>query len=216
VTRAIPLAKRSTLLVVGSLVSTLCYALTIRARIGLGPLYAVQDGIAGHIGITIGQAVMLVGIALVAACLALRSWPGPGTIALPFLGGFLLDRLLPHLPEIHGLPLQLAVVAAASWVMALGGAIIIRASVGIAALDGVMMGIHRIWGRPLAPIRLAMEGVMLVAGWLLGGTVGLGTVITGLLIGPGLQFWVDVLGGDPAVARRTTPSAAHPSVTLVD
>lgn len=179
---------------VGCAISTVCYALTIRATLGLGPLYAVQDGISRLLHISVGSAVMVVGVALVALAVGLRSWPGPGTLILPFLGGAGLDALLPHLPVLHGIPFRLAVVVLASWLMGLGGALIISARVGAAALDAVMLGLHRIMGRPLAPVRLAMEVTMLFTGWLLGGAVGVGSVITGLVIGPAMQFWMGRVG----------------------
>lgn len=185
------------LLVAGSLLSTLCYAFTIRADLGLGPLFTVQDGLAGRTGMSIGQAVMMVGVIVVVLSAGLRSWPGIGTLALPFLGGA-LDWMLPYVPEVHGTPLRVAVVAAATWLMALGGAVIMRAALGPAALDGVMLGLQRIVGLELAPTRLLMEAAMLAGGWVLGGAVGLGTVITGLLIGPGMQFWLRVLSDGAA------------------
>ena len=80
--------------------------------------------------------------------------------------------------------------------MALAGALMIRASVGVASYDAVMLGLRRLLGAPLSPIRLAMEAIALLAGWFLGGAIGVGTVITGLLIGPGIQFWLAIIG-DP-------------------
>jgi uncharacterized membrane protein YczE len=155
-------------------------------------------------GLSIGHAVMVVGVALVIIALALRSWPGPGTLLLPFMGGAMLDALVPNIPEVHGLVIRVLVVLVATWFMALGGALVIRASVGVAAYDAVMLGLRRVAGRPLAPIRLAMELTMLGCGWSLGGSLGVGTVMTGVLIGPGLQFWIKILGGrDP---RFLTPS----------
>ena len=191
------LISRAGLAAAGCLISTFCYAVTIRAELGLGPLFAVQDGLARHTGITIGRAVMVVGVVLIVLAVCLRSWPGLGTLALPFLGGAALDLMLPHLPVLHGGVVRLSAVVVASWVMALGGAMVIRAAVGVEALDAVMLGLNRIFARPLMSTRLAMEATMLVAGWLLGGAIGLGTVITGLLIGPGLQFWCRVLGATP-------------------
>jgi uncharacterized membrane protein YczE len=178
------------LLVVGTAISTVCYALTIRAGLGLGPLYVAQDGLSRTLGMSIGHAVMLSGVALIGAAMVLRSWPGPGTLILPFLGGFMLDAMLPWIPDIHGWVLRGAVVIVATVVMALGGALVINAAIGVSGYDAVMLGFHRILGRPLAPIRLVMEFTIFVAGWALGGAVGVGTVVTGLLIGPGLQFWV--------------------------
>ena len=212
------LPGRATMLVTGELVATLCYALTIKAGLGLGPLFVLQVGVARLAGIAIGTAVIVVGFALVGLSMSLRSWPGPGTLLLPVLGGLSLDAMLPHLPTLHGWLLRLATVVVATWVMALGGALVIRASVGVDAYDAVMMGLHRIVGRPLGPIRLAMEATALAAGWLLGGPVGVGTVITGLLIGPGLQFWMRVVGAPTGAGRPPVPdpgsgTAALPATT---
>ena len=99
-----------------------------------------------------------------------------------------------------GAALTVGPVLAATWTMALAGALMIRASVGVAAYDAVMLGLRRILGRPLSPIRLVMEASALLAGWMLGGSIGAGTVITGLLIGPGIQFWLGVVG-DPHDGR---------------
>lgn len=187
------LVTRVASLLVGCCISTFCYALTIRASLGLGPLFVVQQGVARIIGTGIGQGVMVVGVVMVLVALALRSWPGPGTLALPFLSGGLLDLIVPHVPAISGLGLRLAVVAAATWGMALGGALIIGAAVGVAAYDAVMLGLRRLSGRSLRIVRLAMELTMLGCGWLLGGSVGVGTAITAVLIGPGMQFWLGVL-----------------------
>ena len=204
-------ASRIVLLVAGSTLSTLCYAVTIKASLGLGPLFVLQDGLSRRLGIAIGTAVIVTGFGLVVVALALRPrpGPGPGTIVLPVLGGITLDAVLPYTPTLHGWPVRLAGVVLATWLMALGGALVIRASVGIAAYDAVMLGLRRVFGSALAPTRVAMESAALVAGWLLGGAVGIGTVVTGLLIGPGIAFWLRVLPGpDPAHLRR--PRFAEP------
>jgi uncharacterized membrane protein YczE len=153
----------------------------------------VQQGVSRHLDITLGHAVMVVGATLCVIAALLRMWPGPGTVALPFIMGFYLDAFLPHTPTPHGIVLRLVVVAAATWMMALGGAIIIRARVGAAAPDLCMLAISKRTGRSNRGVRLAMEGSWLVMGWLLGGTIGVGTVITGLLIGPALHFWIQRL-----------------------
>jgi uncharacterized membrane protein YczE len=108
---------------------------------------------------------------------------------------------------IHSVPLQIVTVLAATWVMALGGALMVRARIGFAAYDGIMLGLHRLLGHPLAPIRIAMEAVALVVGWILGGAAGVGTVITGVLIGPALQFWLRAVGADLARATASPATA---------
>jgi uncharacterized membrane protein YczE len=194
------LPRRALLLLAGSFVSTLCYAVTIRAGLGLGPLYAVQQGVARQAGTSIGHGVMIVGCILLVLALALRGPLGAGTIVLPFLGGTLLDLLLPSIPAVSGVALRLGADLAASWVMALGGALVIRASVGIASLDAIMLALHRLLRSPVVLVRGGMEFIMLVTGWVIGGSIGVGTVITGLVIGPALQLWLRLLSvSAPAV-----------------
>ncbi len=178
----------------GCTICTVSYAITVRAAIGLGPLFAVQDGVSQIAHITLGHAVMVVGVVLLALSAAFGERPRVGTFAMPFIGGVILDAVLPHVPSIHGIVWQLVAVVAATWAMCLGGALVISSEVGMAAIDGVMMGLHRLTGRTLAQVRLTMELSMLVGGWLLGGAIGVGTVITGALVGPALQFWLGVLG----------------------
>jgi uncharacterized membrane protein YczE len=183
---------------------------TIQAGLGLGPLFVLQDGVARHVGFALGTSVIVTGFAFVAVSMALRYRPGPGTLVLPVLGGLTLDALLPHVPTLHGWPLQAIAVVLATWFMSLGGAMVIRASVGVAAYDAVMLGLGRVLRRPLAPIRIAMEASVLVAGWLLGGSVGVGTVITGLLIGPGIQFWLGRIGPPSEDRVRTIVNDTRP------
>ncbi|HTZ07677.1 MAG TPA: hypothetical protein VMB72_01315 [Acidimicrobiales bacterium] len=205
-------ARRWALLVAGSTLSTLCYAVTIKASLGLGPLFVLQDGFGRTTGISIGAAVTATGFMFVALTTALRSWPGAGTLVVPVLGGVTLDALLPHVPAVPGLPLRLVAVFGATWLMALAGVLMIRAGVGINAYDGVMLGLHRLLGGRVALVRLGMEATVLVVGGILGGALGVGTVITGGLIGPGMQFWLRVtrtatLPRRPTATAPTTPAA---------
>jgi uncharacterized membrane protein YczE len=199
--------RRTALFAFGVLLSTFCYAVTVRANLGLGPLFVLQDGISRHAGITLGDAVMVTGVASVLLALCLRTVPGPGTLAWPFMSGLFLNWVLPHLPALHGLGFRLTAVVAATLAMALGGACAFRAAMGVSAYDSIMLALHRMTGRPLAPLRVAMELTVLVAGWLLGGAVGVGTVVTGLCIGPAIQYWIRRLGGIPGT--RTEPARAQ-------
>jgi uncharacterized protein len=203
---------RLALLLTGSAISTACYAITIRAAFGLGPLFVLQDGFARVIGVAIGTSAIIVGLCLVVVALSLRYRLGFGTLLVPIVGGLSLNALLPHVPTLHGWVFRLAAVVIATWVMALGGAMMIRASLGVNAYDAVMLRLHGIFGGPLAPIRLAMELTVCVIGWALGGAVGLGTVITGLLIGPGMQFWLGFPWNLPVRGAATGKSGTsqHP------
>jgi uncharacterized membrane protein YczE len=135
---------------------------------------------------------------MVGAAMLLGRKPGPGTVAQPFIAGAFLDAILPHMGEVHGLALQLAAVLLATWFSSLAGALMIAAGLGMSGYDGIMMGIHRHTGIAVVTIRVAMEASMLAGGFVLGGAIGLGTVITGALIGPGIQFWLRRTGYQPA------------------
>lgn len=205
------LAGRFLLMLAGSTVSTLAYALTIKAGIGLGPLYVFQDGFARATHISIGASVTATGFMFVAVAVGLRTWPGPGTLVLPVYGGVALDAVLPHVPAVPGWPLRIAAVVGATFAMALGGALVIRARVGVAAYDAVMLGLHRMLGGRIALVRLGMEASVLVVGGVLGGAVGLGTVLTGALIGPSLQFWLRRLGVRPPARAGARPALRRPA-----
>lgn len=178
----------------GSVLSSACYAATIRAGLGLGPLFVLQDGIARHLHVSIGASVTLTGLALIGLAMTVRWRPGPGTLALPFIGGAAVNALLPHVPAIAGLPTRIATVVVATLLMGLSGALMVRAAIGFAAYDGIMIGLHRSFGWRLSPVRLTMESTVLAVGCMLGGAVGLGTVVTGVLIGPAMQFWLRIVG----------------------
>ena len=160
--------RRTALFIFGVLLATFCYAVTVRAELGLGPLFVLQDGISRHTGMALGDAVMVTGVASILLALCLRTLPGPGTLAWPFISGLFLNWVLPRLPVIHGYGFRLGAVVAATVAMALGGACAFRAAVGVSAYDSVMLALHRVTGRPLAPLRVAMELTVLVAGWLPG------------------------------------------------
>ena len=210
--------RRTALFIFGVLLATFCYAVTVRAELGLGPLFVLQDGISRHTGMALGDAVMVTGVASILLALCLRTLPGPGTLAWPFISGLFLNWVLPRLPVIHGYGFRLGAVVAATVAMALGGACAFRAAIGVSAYDSVMLALHRVTGRPLAPLRVAMELTVLVAGWLLGGAVGVGTVITGLCIGPAIQFWIRALGGIPGTQPEPASAPAdlrhHPLAAL--
>jgi len=193
------------MLALGSLIASACYALTIRAHLGLGPLFVIQDGLSRKLGISVGSAVIIVGVVMLAGTCLVRSWPGPGTVAIILLGGVLIDAILPHVPDLDGIWVRTFTVAGATFVMTFGGALIIIAGLGVHPLDGVMLGLVRILDRPVGAVRLALEASMLIVGALLGGAVGIGTLITCVLIGPGLQVWLRVLGADRGVVPMVIP-----------
>lgn len=178
----------------------------VRAGLGVAPWDVLHLGLVRHVPLSLGTIIILVGLLVLLAWIPLRQWPGLGTIANAVWIGVSADFTLWLLPEIHGLAWQIAVIAAALVVNGLGGALYIGSQFGAGPRDGLMTGLHLRTGWSLRLIRTGIEVAVLGIGWLLGGTVGLGTVAYALLIGPSTQFFlrwtvVDLSAPAPAASR---------------
>ena len=103
--------------------------------------------------------------------------PGIGTLANAFWVGLSCDLALAVIPPITDLPWQVVVMVAAVVLNGVAGSLYIGAQLGAGPRDGLMTGLHRRTGRPIALVRLLIEGTVLLVGWLLGGPVGVGTVL---------------------------------------
>ncbi|WP_417220239.1 YczE/YyaS/YitT family protein [Arthrobacter sp.] len=186
----------------------------VRAGLGVAPWDVLHLGLARHIPLSLGTIIIIVGLLVLLAWIPLRQWPGLGTIANAIWIGVSADFTLWLLPEIHGLVLQIAVIVVALLVNGLGGALYIGSQFGAGPRDGLMTGLHLRTGWSLRLIRTGIEVTVLAIGWLLGGTVGLGTVAYALLIGPSTQFflrWTIVELTPPRrIGSRTADRATTP------
>ena len=131
--------------------------------------------------------MIIIGALVLLAWIPLRQKPGIGTISNVFVVGLAVDATLAVLPEVHGLELQLPLLAAGIFLNGVAGAAYIGAGLGPGPRDGLMTGLVRITGKPVAIVRTSLEVSVLAVGIVLGGTVGLGTVLYALSIGPLLQ-----------------------------
>ncbi len=201
--------SRAGVFLLGLLISCTAYCLTVRADIGLGPLFLVQVALEGNLGLSAGTAAMVIGLVLVALSAIVRGGVGIGTLLAPILGGIIIDLALPLTPTVHGLPLQIAACAVGTVVMMLGGAFITQANFGVGGMDGLMRGLSRKTDAPLGHVRLAMEATLLICGLLLGSEAGIGTLITALLVGHSYQFWVRLLSQQRILLPAGAPTAAR-------
>ena len=126
----------------------------------------------------------------------LRQAPGLGTIANAIVIGVMIDATLAVLPDDPGIGLRWVMVPAGVALVAIGSGFYLTAALGPGPRDGLMTGLHRRTGISLRVARVGIELTVLVTGFILGGTVGAGTVIFALAIGPGVQL---------AVERLSTP-----------
>lgn len=165
-------------------------ALMVRAGLGLDPWDVFHQGLAGRVGLSIGLVVNIVGAAVLLLWIPLRQWPGIGTIANVLVIGTAMDLSLLVLPDLDGLALRGAGLALAVVANGVAGALYIGAGLGPGPRDGLMTGLARRTGWPIRRVRTGIELTVLAAGWLLGGTVGVGTVLYAFAIGPLVQAFL--------------------------
>ncbi|MBA2300708.1 MAG: hypothetical protein H0W22_08065 [Chloroflexi bacterium] len=191
-------------LTVGLVVFGIGIALMVEAGLGLGPWEALNQGIARQTGQEIGTISILLGIPILALWWPLGERPGIGTLLNVLTIGTATNvgiALLPTPPDDATI-VRLAVMAAGVVVIAVGSAIYLATDLGPGPRDGLMTGAAKRFGWSIRRARTAIELTVLVIGWALGGSVGIGTVVFALGIGPLLQLALVVFDRDGRVGRR--------------
>jgi uncharacterized membrane protein YczE len=167
-------------------------SLLVLGRHGLVPWDVLHQGLSRHTGIAIGTWSILVSVAVLAFWVPLHEKPGIGTISNAIVIGGTMDIVLGLAPEVHN--------SVARWSCCLGGVLMngvatgmyIGAGLGPGPRDGLMTGLARTTGRSLRLVRAGLEATVLALGWLLGGSVGVGTVAYLVAIGPLAHIFVPV------------------------
>ena len=198
--RAGRLARRLPQLYAGLVLYGLTAACLIRARLGNAPWDVLHQGIAGHLGVSIGTVSIAVSLVVLLAWVPLREIPGLGTISNALIVGLTTNLGLAWLPEPHPLTGRIGLMAVGIMGNAVATAMYIGARLGPGPRDGLMTGLHRRTGRPIWVVRTALEVTVTVAGWLLGGVFGVGTVLYAVAIGPLVQRllpWFETKLADP-------------------
>lgn len=159
-------------------------ALLVRSELGNAPWTVLAHGIALQTPLTIGAVTVLVGAAVLACWIPLRERPGLGTLCNVIVIGLAIDVTLAVTAPAGPLTTRWLLVAAGIALIGVGSGVYLCAHLGPGPRDGLMTGIHRRTGWPVAGVRGGLEVTVLAAGWALGGTVGLGTIAFAALIGP--------------------------------
>jgi len=159
-------------------------AMFIRAGLGLDPWDVFHQGLANRSGLSIGVVVIAVSFLVLLLWIPLRQMPGFGTLCNAILVGVFADIGLAVIPPVTHLAAQIGLLAGAVLVNAVASALYIGAGFGPGARDGLMTGLARRTGWTVRFSRTLIEVTVLAAGWLLGGSVGVGTVVYALAIGP--------------------------------
>jgi uncharacterized membrane protein YczE len=159
-------------------------ALTIEAGLGVDPWTVFAEGLSIHTGIGIGWITNIVGFVVLLLWIPLRQKPGVGTIANILLVGTSIQLVLWLVPPVTGLVLQSAVLLGGILLVAIASGLYIGARFGPGPRDGLMTGMNARLGWPIWVCRALVEVTVLLIGWMLGGTVGIGTILFAALIGP--------------------------------
>jgi uncharacterized membrane protein YczE len=163
-------------------------AMFIRAGLGLDPWDVFHQGLAGKTGLSIGTVVVIVSFLVLLLWIPLRQRPGFGTLSNAVLVGMFADVGLALIPAFSHLGGQIGMLAGAVLLNGVASACYIGARFGPGPRDGLMTGLARRTGWSVRASRTGIEVVVLGAGWLLGGSVGVGTVVYALAIGPLVQL----------------------------
>jgi uncharacterized membrane protein YczE len=175
-------------------------SLMVLARLGLNPWDVFHQGLARHTGLAIGTWSILVGLVVLLFWIPLRQRPGIGTVSnVLFIGGT-MDVVLGRVSPPHGLALRIALLVLGVALNGVATGAYIGAGLGPGPRDGLMTGLAA-RGRSIRIVRTCIEAAVLVVGWLLGGTVGVGTVLYAVSIGPLAHVFVPLF----AFGRRSEP-----------
>lgn len=178
-----PRIRRFVQLNVGLVLFGSSLALLITADLGLDPWDVLHQGISRTLDVRLGLAVVATSFVVLALWIPIRQRPGLGTVLNAILVGLVFEATISILPETDSLVVRWILLAAAVGVNAIATGMYVGAGLGPGPRDGLMTGIAA-KGYKIRTVRTAIEITVLIAGWILGGSVGIGTVVYALGIGP--------------------------------
>jgi uncharacterized membrane protein YczE len=186
--RAGRLGRRLPQLYAGLVLYGLSLALMVRGHLGLAPWDVLHSGLTHYVPLTIGQVLVVVSFLVLLLWIPLREVPGLGTISNALVIGFAADAGLAVLDAPDAMWLRLTLMLGGVLLNGLATALYIGAQFGRGPRDGLMTGLHRLTGLSLRLVRTGIEVSVVLLGLLLGGVLGVGTVIYALAIGPLAQL----------------------------
>lgn len=202
------MARRIAQLLVGLFLYGFAIAMMLRGALGASPWDVLSQGVVLHSGLNFAIVTNVIGALVLLLWIPIRQKPGVGTILNVLLIGPSIEVGLWMLPSPDSLLTQALLLAGGLVLLAAATGLYIGARFGPGPRDGLMTGIHRRMGWPIWAVRTSIEVTVLAAGWLLGGTVGVGTLAFALLIGPLVNLTLPLFrvpGGETAAAPAPSP-----------
>jgi len=196
------LPRRLAQLYAGLLAFAFGEAMIVRANLGVMSWDVLHQGLARHLGLSIGQWSVIIGALVLLLWIPLRERPGLGTVSNVVVIGLALDAFLAVLPAPASMPARVALLVVGILVNGVATAAYVGASLGPGPRDGLMTGLVRTTGRPVGVVRTAIEVSVVLVGWLLGGNLAIGTVLFVIAIGPLVHVFLPLLTVDGRPTRR--------------
>ncbi|MCT4701730.1 hypothetical protein MUA02_07535 [Enterobacteriaceae bacterium H20N1] len=204
------MARRLLQLYIGLVLYGVSTAMFVRADLGADPWNVFHLGVARIFSLNIGLVMILVGALVLLLWIPLRQRPGLGTVSNVIVLGLAADAALAIMPPLESLAARSILLVCAVMVNAIATGMYIGAGFGSGPRDGLMTGINARTGWSVRSVRTAIELTVLFAGWMMGGTLGVGTVLYALAIGPLIQlclpwFRISARHEKPLVEPRVAP-----------
>jgi len=187
-------------------------AMLVDAALGNAPWTVFAQGIAVRTGIAIGLSTFVTSVVVLLMWIPLREKPGLGTIANAIVIALALQVMIGMLPTPESLGWRLAQVVTGIVLVGIGSGLYLTTNLGPGPRDGLMTGIHERTGIAVTPVRLSIEVIVLAVGWILGGTVGVGTVLFAVLIGPSVGYGLKLVGWIAGSRQELPPADVHPEL----
>lgn len=180
-------------LILGLVLFGMGEALLVAAGVGVSPWTVFAQGLTNVTGWSLGFATFVISLSVLSLWIPLRQAPGMGTILNAVIIALVLEFVLPYLPGFESPVANAALALTGVFVTGFGGAVYLIANLGPGPRDGLMTGLQTATGQPIARVRTFIELTVVVIGWALGGTLGLGTVFFALGIGPAMAIGMQIL-----------------------
>jgi uncharacterized membrane protein YczE len=194
-----PRRRRLSQLYAGLVLYGLSDGMLLLAGLGVDPWDVLHQGLARRIGLGVGTWAVIVGVLVMLLWIPLRQRPGFGTLSNVIVVGVVIDLVLEIAPAPHALAIKMVMMLSAVVLNGVATGAYIGAGLGPGPRDGLMTGLVR-RGHSVRAVRTSIELTVLLTGWLLGGAVGLGTVVYALGIGPLAHIFMPRLAIQPAPA----------------
>jgi uncharacterized membrane protein YczE len=201
------LARRLPRVLAGLALFGLGIALMVRADLGLAPWDVLHQGLSDRTGIAIGTVTILVGVVVLALWVPLRERPGLGTVLNVLVIGLVVNATLAVVDEPSSMPVRVGLLVAGIYLFGPGSGLYIGAGLGPGPRDGLMTGWAR-RGHSVRLVRTLIELSVLAIGFVLGGSVGLGTLLFATTVGPNVHWHLDRMTLAPHADPEDLPPGA--------